>query len=157
MSIDKRIVCSLIEPNGMIKYLVVNAETGICEKLTYEETSTQVLSRQITNAKMENTVIKIVDAVWNQSQLRCSSSDNPKIFYVFQRYKSKLGTDIIVAISNTGELFEMSENIAVIFLARKDVMFANGLINNGKINLMKKKGFTSALYRSYENTHHTHH
>lgn len=155
MNNDKRLICSLIEQDGKIQYLVIDVNTAKLEKLTYEQAMGQILSHTITNAKMENTVIKTVDSNYNQSQLRFNYSDSNEVYYVFDRYTSKFGKLMYSIVSNKGEIYELSENIALKFLNKSNLI--NGVIKEHKINIIKSRGFTSALSRSYNNAPNTHH
>jgi hypothetical protein len=154
---DKRLICSQVESDGTIKYLVFNVSELSLEKLSYNEALESVMTRHITNAKLENTVIKSVDSVCSQSQLRCSFDSSSNMLYIFDRYESKNGSNIISMISNTGEIFELSENLAAKYIKSNNLQLINATITrSGNLKISKIKGFTSPLSRSYEGAHNVH-
>lgn len=149
-----KLICRTVDvEKDSIVFCVYNAKTDKVEDLCEEEVKQMILSGELDNAKLENTVIKKTDSSQAVMYLDPEQRKASNIFYVLSKNISPFTSSVIyTVISNTGEKFEMSENVAVEFL--KDKTLVNANIGKDRLNILDARNFETHLNRSLSHVYH---
>ena len=129
-----------------VSFILYDEENGKISQVSNDETVSMILSKKISNAKLENTVIKMTDgnlAVIDEK----NASD---IFYV-------LGceNDVYSMIDGSGEIWKMSLNTARVFFSQGRRKMTNAKLNPKGMSINRHQTFSTALRRSTEFYHHS--
>lgn len=124
-----------------VSFILYDEEAGKTSEIDNTEMTALILNKMVSNAKLENTVIKMTDGdltVFDQKNAHSA-------FYV-------LGcTDGVYSlIDGTGEIWKMSLNVARAFLAQGKKKLTNAKISSKGIVINKHRNFSTALSRSTE-------
>lgn len=149
-----KLICRTVdaEKNSVV-FCVYNGKTDKVEDMCEEDVKQMILSGELDNAKLENTVIKKTDSSQGVLYLEPEQRKTSSIFYVLDENISPFsGVVLFTVISNTGEKFEMSENVAVEFLEGKTLVNAN--ISKDRLNVLDARNFETRLNRSLSHVYH---
>lgn len=129
-----------------VSFILYDEESGKISQVSNDETVSMILSKKISNAKLENTVIKMTDgnlAVIDEK----NASD---IFYV-------LGSenDVYSMIDGSGEIWKMSLNTARVFFSQGRRKMTNAKLTPKGMSINRHQNFSTALRRSTEFYHHS--
>ncbi len=129
-----------------VSFILYDEENGKISQVSNDETVSMILSKKISNAKLENTVIKMTDgnlAVIDEK----NASD---IFYV-------LGceNDVYSMIDGSGEIWKMSLNTARVFFSQGRRKMTNAKLTTKGMSINRHQNFSTALRRSTEFYHHS--
>lgn len=129
-----------------VSFILYDEENGKILQVSNDETVSMILSKKISNAKLENTVIKMTDgnlAVIDEK----NASD---IFYV-------LGceNDVYSMIDGSGEIWKMSLNTARVFFSQGRRKMTNAKLTPKGMSINRHQNFSTALRRSTEFYHHS--
>ncbi|MCI7233158.1 MAG: hypothetical protein SOT68_08830 [Oscillospiraceae bacterium] len=129
-----------------VSFILYDEENGKISQVSNDETVSMILSKKISNAKLENTVIKMTDgnlAVIDEK----NASD---IFYV-------LGceNDVYSMIDGSGEIWKMSLNTARVFFSQGRRKMTNAKLTPKGMSINRHQNFSTALRRSTEFYHHS--
>lgn len=144
------LICKLLDAQGKISFAVFDMDDMSVHEYDISEITQKIVNREIYNAKLENSVVKITDSRRALVKLTPEERKGSNAFYIIDQYKSPFGLLIYAAVSNTGEIFEFSSNTAVDFLSGKKLI--NGFINKNGIHVINIPTFTTALHKSLEHT-----
>lgn len=127
-----------------VSFILYDEETEKTSEAGNTEMTTLILNKKVSNAQLENTVIKMTDGnltVFDQKNAH-------SVFYV-------LGcTDGVYSmIDGTGEIWKMSLNVARAFLEQGKRTLINAKISSKGIAINKHRNFSTALSRSTEHYH----
>lgn len=149
-----KLICRTVDmEKNSIVFCVYNSKTDKVEDLCEEEVKQMILAGDLDNAKLENTVIKKTDSSQAVMYLDPEHRKTSSIFYVLSKNISPFTQAVLyIVISNTGERFEMSENVAVEFLQGKTLVNAN--IVKGRLNVLDARNFETHLNRSLSHVYH---
>lgn len=114
------------------------------------EITQKIVRREIYNAKLENSVVKITDSKRALAKLTYEEGRRSTAFYIINQYSSPFDSVMYAAVSNTGELFEFSANAAADFF--KDKRVVNGYLGKSGLHVINIPTFTTALHKSLEHT-----
>lgn len=149
-----KLICRTVDDKkNSVVFCVYNAKTDRVEELCEEEVKQMILAGDLDNAKLENTVIKKTDSSQAVMYLEPKDRKTSCIFYVLSKNISPFTNSVLyTVISNTGEKFEMSENVAVEFLKGKDLINAN--IAKDRLNVLDARNFETHLSRPLSHVYH---
>lgn len=124
-----------------VSFILYDEETGKTSQAGNDEMTNLILNKKVSNAKLENTVIKMTDGTLTIFEPKNAHS----VFYV-------LGcTDGVYSlIDGTGEIWKMSLNVAKVFLEQGKKKLTNARISSKGIVINKHRNFSTALSRSTE-------
>lgn len=144
------LICRTADNQGKIVFLVYSADDGKIIEYDSAAITQKIVSREIGNAKLENSVVKITDSRQALAKLsfeeRCVSS----VFYIFTEYTSPHGSKIFGTVSNTGEIFELSANAAADFFSGKKII--NAYLNKSGLHIINVPTFGTHLHKSLKHT-----
>jgi len=142
------LICRTCTEDGRIVFLTYNASDGKVCGYSNEDITRKIVERKIVNAKLENTVVKITDSRNILPKLSFEENKSSRVFYIADVYMSASGSRIYLAVSNTGERFEFSENLAADFCRGRQVI--NGYMTKNGLRLINVTAFTTALSKPLE-------
>ena len=124
-----------------VSFILYNEETEKISEVGNTEMTTLILNKKVSNAQLENTVIKMTDG----NLIAFDQKNVHSVFYV-------LGcTDGVYSlIDGTGEIWKMSLNVARVFLEQGKKKLSNAKIGSKGISINKHRNFSTALSRSTE-------
>ncbi|MCI7768668.1 MAG: hypothetical protein MSJ26_11920 [Oscillospiraceae bacterium] len=127
-----------------VSFILYDEETEKITEAGNTEMTNLILNKTVSNAQLENTVIKMTDG--NLKVIDPKNAHN--VFYV-------LGcTDGIYSlIDGTGEIWKMSLNAAKVFLEQGKRKLTNAKLCSDKIVINKHRNYSTALRRSTEHYH----
>ena len=143
-------ICKALDEQGKISFVVFDRDDMSVHEYDISQITQKIVGREIYNAKLENSVVKITDSKRALAKLTPEENKRSSAFYIIEEYRSSLGSVMYAAVSNTGELFEFSANAAADFLSGKKLI--NGYINKSGIHVINIPTFTTALHKSLEHT-----
>lgn len=129
-----------------VSFIVYDDKNRSVSEVGNDEMTSMILSKKISNAKLENTVIKMTDGILPVIDEKNKNS----IFYVLG---STNGVYSMVGIS--GEIWQMSFNVAEIFFGQGKRKMTNARLTPKGIVINKHQNFSTALSRSTEFYHHS--
>lgn len=144
------LLCKASDPEGRIFFIVYNATEKKIEKYSNDEMILKIVSREIDNAKLENSVVKITDSQRALAKLSYEESISSSVYYVLSEYSSPFGSEMYAVVSNTGEIYEFSASAAKDFLSEKRII--NGYINKHGFHVINVPVFSTVLHKSLEHT-----
>lgn len=129
-----------------VSFILYDEENGKISQVTNDETVSMILSKKISNAKLENTVIKMTDG--NLAVI--DEKNAADIFYV-------LGceNDVYSMIDGSGEIWKMSLNTARVFFSQGRRKMTNAKLTPKGMSINRHQNFSTALSRSTEFYHHS--
>lgn len=129
-----------------VSFILYDEENGKISQVTNDETVSMILSKKISNAKLENTVIKMTDG--NLAVI--DEKNAADIFYV-------LGceNDVYSMIDGSGEIWKMSLNTARVFFSQSRRKMTNAKLTPKGMAINRHQNFSTALRRSTEFYHHS--
>ncbi len=113
-----------------------------------EEITQKIVERKIDNAKLENTVVKITDSRKVMPVLSFEEKKQSVVFYIVNGYRSAENSPMYLAVSNSGEKFEFSENLAADFFRERQVI--NGYMTKKGMKVINVPVFTTPLNKPLE-------
>lgn len=148
--VNEYLICKALDEQGKISFVVFDRDDMSVHEYDISQITQKIVSREIYNAKLENSVVKITDSKRALAKLTPEEHKRSSAFYLLEQYRSSFGSDMFAAVSNTGELFEFSANTAAVFLSDKKLV--NGYINKSGVHAINIPTFTTALHKSLEHT-----
>ena len=142
------LICRSCDEDGRILFLTYSKTDGKIHEYGNEEMIQKIVDRQIANAKLENTVVKITDSKRSIVKISCTERKLSAVFYILDRYASGEGSPMLLAVSNCGEKFEFSENLAIDFCRDRHVV--NGYMTKKGFKIINVPAYTTALNKSLE-------
>lgn len=142
------LICRTCDEDGRILFLTYNKPNGKIHEYSNEEIIQKIVDRRIANAKLENTVVKITDSKRVIAKISCEERKLSAVFYILDRYVSEEGSHMLLAVSNCGEKFEFSENLAADFFSSRHVV--NGYMTKKGIRIINVPAYVTALNKSLE-------
>ncbi len=142
------LICRSCRQDGTIVFLSYDLSEGRINEYSNEDITQKIVERKIVNAKLENTVVKITDSRKMMPKLSFEENKCSCVYYVVSRYISAEDSIMYMAVSNTGEKFEFSENLAADFCRGRQVI--NGYMTDKGLHLIKVPAFTTALRKPLE-------
>lgn len=142
------LICRSCDEDGRILFLTYNKPDEKIHEYSNEEIIQKIVDRHISNAKLENTVVKITDSKRVISKISCEERKLSAVFYILDRYVSEEGSPMLLAVSNCGEKFEFSENLAADFC--RDRHIVNGCMTKKGFKIINVPAYTTALNKSLE-------
>ncbi|MGN0665074.1 MAG: hypothetical protein ACI4KF_00965 [Huintestinicola sp.] len=139
------LLCKSVCKSGKVIFVVYDGDAKAIRNYSFEEISEKILSKLIENAKLENSVVKLTDSKRAAVKLTYEENQTSQVYYILSEYTSEFGLSMFCAVSNTGELFEFSENVALSFLADKKLV--NGYITKKGLHVINVPTFTTALHK----------
>ena len=129
-----------------VSFILYDEENGKISQVSNDETVSMILSKKISNAKLENTVIKMTDG--NLAVI--DEKNAADIFYV-------LGceNDVYSMIDGSGEIWKMSLNTARVFFSQGRRKMTNAKLTPKGMSINRHQNFSTALSRSTEFYHHS--
>lgn len=129
-----------------VSFILYDEENGKISQVSNDETVSMILSKKISNAKLENTVIKMTDG--NLAVI--DEKNAADIFYV-------LGceNDVYSMIDGSGEIWKMSINTARVFFSQGRRKMTNAKLTPKGMSINRHQNFSTALRRSTEFYHHS--
>lgn len=127
-----------------VSFILYNEETEKTSEVGNTEMTSMILNKTVSNAKLENTVIKMTDG-----NLTVFDSKNAhSVFYVLDC------TDGVYSmIDGSGEIWKMSLNVARVFFAQGKKKLSNAKLCSDEIVINKHRNYSTALRRSTEHYH----
>ena len=127
-------------------FILYYEENGKISQVINDETVSMILSKKISNAKLENTVIKMTDG--NLAVI--DEKNAADIFYV-------LGceNDVYSTTDGSGEIWKMSLNTARVFFSQGRRKMTNAKLTPKGMSINRHQNFSTALSRSTEFYHHS--
>lgn len=144
------LLCKASDPEGRIFFIVYNATEKKIEKYSNDEMIRKIVSREIDNAKLENSVVKITDSKRTLAKLSYEESTRSSVYYVISEYTSPLGSEMYAVVSNTGVIYEFSASAAADFVSDKRMI--NGYMNKHGLHVINVPVFSTVLHKSLEHT-----
>jgi hypothetical protein len=135
-------ICRYLTIDSIVNYLFFDTEIMTKRSADYTAATEMVLHGRVANAKLENTVIKAVD-IPKSVQLSSSEMTKNSVYYIFS-----LDINMLYAVSNTGEVFGMTPNVAADFFKGKIIL--NGSIRGNKVYRESGSNYTAPLTRDYK-------
>lgn len=127
-----------------VSFILFDEETGKTYEVGNTEMTNLILDKKVSNAKLENTVIKMTDG-----DLTVVEQENAhNMFYVLG---CKDG--VYSLIDGYGEIWKMSFNVAQVFLAQEKKELTNAKLCSDEIVINKHRNYSTALRRSTEHYH----
>lgn len=142
------LICRSCDEDGRILFITYNKLNGKIHEYSNEEIIQKIVDRQIANAKLENTVVKITDSKRVIAKISCEERKQSAVFYILDRYVSEEGSPMLLAVSNCGEKFEFSENLAANFCNGRQVV--NGYMTKKGFRIINVPAYITALNKSLE-------
>lgn len=142
------LICRSCGEDGKIVFITYDPSDGKIHEYSNEEITQKIVERKIANAKLENTVVKITDSKKVLPKLSFEEKKLSGVFYIVSGYKSAEGSSMYLAVSNTGEKFEFSENLAADFCGGRQVI--NGYMTKKGLHLINVPVFKTALNKPLE-------
>ena len=129
-----------------VSFILYDEENGKISQVSNDETVSMILSKKISNAKLENTVIKMTDG--NLAVI--DEKNAADIFYV-------LGceNDGYSMTDGSGEIWKMSLNTARVFFSQGSRKMTNAKLTPKGMSISRHQNFSTALRRSTEFYHHS--
>lgn len=129
-----------------VLFILYDEENGKISQVSNDETISMILSKKISNAKLENTVIKMTDG--NLAVI--DEKNAADIFYV-------LGceNDVYSMTDGSGEIWKMSLNTARVFFSQGRRKMTNAKLTPKGMSINRHQNFSTALRRSTEFYHHS--
>jgi len=147
---NEYLICKVSDEQGKISFVVFDEDSMSVSRYDISEITQKIVRREIYNAKLENSVVKITDSKHALAKLTYEEGKRSTAFYIINEYSSPLNSVMYAAVSNTGELFEFSANTAAYFF--KDKRAVNGYLNKSGFHVINIPTFTTALHKSLEHT-----
>lgn len=138
------LICRSCNKDGIILFLTFNPSDGKIHEYSNEEITQKIVEKKIGNANLENTVVKITDSRKVLQEISFEENKYSSVFYIADRYTSGNGTPMFLAVSNTGEKFEFSENLAADFCRGRRVV--NGYMTKKGLRVINVTAYTTALH-----------
>jgi len=129
-----------------VSFILYDEESGKISQVTNDETVSMILSKKISNAKLENTVIKMTDG--NLAVI--DEKNAADIFYVIG-----CENDVYSMIDGSGEIWKMSLNTARVFFSQGRRKMTNAKLTPKGMSISRHQNFSTALRRSTEFYHHS--
>lgn len=124
-----------------VSFILYDEETEKTSETGNNEMTNLILNKKVSNARLENTVIKMTDG----NLIVFDPKNVHSVFYV-------LGcTDGVYSlIDGSGEIWKMSLNVARVFFEQGKKKLTNAKIGSKGISVNKHRNFSTALSRSTE-------
>ena len=129
-----------------VLFILYDEENGKISQVSNDETVSMILSKKISNAKLENTVIKMTDG--NLAVI--DEKNAADIFYVLG-YEN----DVYSMTDGSGEIWKMSLNTARVFFSQGRRKMTNAKLTPKGMSINRHQNFSTALSRSTEFYHHS--
>lgn len=142
------LICRSCDENGRILFLTYSRCDDKVNKYSNEEMIQKIVDRQIVNAKLENTVVKVTDSKRVLAKIDCCEMSRSSVYYILDRYISESGSPMLLAVSNCGEKFEFSENLAADFCGGRQIV--NGYMTKKGFKIINVPAYVTALNKSLE-------
>ena len=139
------LICKSVDSSGKVIFVVYDGDARKIRYYSFEEISESIIAKKIENAKLENSVVKLTDSKRAAVKLTYEENLTSRVYYILSEYVSAFGLQMYCTVSNTGELYEFSENVAVPFLADKKLV--NGYITKKGLHVINVPTFTTALHK----------
>lgn len=129
-----------------VTFILYDEKSGKIFQLSNDETVSMILSKKITNAKLENTVIKMTDG----TLAVIDEKNAADVFYV-------LGceNEVYSMIDGSGEIWKMSLNAARVIFGQGNRRLTNAKLTAKGLVVNRHQNFSTALSRSTEFYHHS--
>lgn len=134
--------------DGRIVFVTYDLADDKIREYSNEEITQKIVERKIVNAKLENTVVKITDSRKMLPKLSFEERSRSCVFYILNSCKSENGSVMYLAVSNTGEKFEFSENLSDDFCRGRQVI--NGYTTKKGFHVINVPVYTTALNKPLE-------
>lgn len=144
----EHLICRSSDENGRIVFLTYNKTDGKIHEYSNDEMIHKIVDRQIINAKLENTVVKITDSKKMLPKVGFEEKGSSCVFYILDCYTSAVGNKMLLAVSNCGEKFEFSENLALDFCSGRQVV--NGYMTKKGFKIINVPAYVTALSKPLE-------
>lgn len=142
------LICRSSDKEGRIVFLTYNKTDGKIHEYSNNEIMHKIVNRQIINAKLENTVVKITDSKKILPKICFEEKINSCVFYILDSYTSAEGSKMLLAVSNCGEKFEFSENLAADFCRERQVI--NGYMTKKGFKIINVPAYVTVLSKPLE-------
>ena len=142
------LICRSSDRDGRIVFLTYNKTDGNIHEYSNNEMIHNIVDRQIINAKLENTVVKITDSKKTLLKIGFEEKGNSCVFYILDSYISAEKSRMFLAVSNCGEKFEFSENLAADFCSGRQVV--NGYMTKKGFKIITVPAYVTALSKPLE-------
>ncbi|MCM1024555.1 MAG: hypothetical protein NC395_10930 [Prevotella sp.] len=142
------LICRSVDGDGRIVFLTYDRTDEKIHEYSNDEITRKIVDRQIVNAKLENTVVKITDTKTTMSKIRADEKKSSNVFYILDSYTSVNGSAMFLAVSNCGEKFEFSENLAADFCGGRHIV--NGYMTKNGLKMINVPAYVTALNKSLE-------
>lgn len=142
------LICRSNDKEGRIVFLTYNKTDGKIHEYSNNEMIHKIVDRQIINAKLENTVVKITDSKKMLLKISFEEKRNSCVFYILNSYTSADGSKMFLAVSNRGEKFEFSDNLAADFCIGRQVV--NGCMTKKGFKIINVPAYVTALSKPLE-------
>lgn len=129
-----------------VSFIVYDDKNRSVSEVGNDEMTSMILSKKISNAKLENTVIKMTDGMLTVIDEKNKNS----IFYVLGSTNG-----VYSMVGGSGEIWQMSFNVAEIFFGQGKRKMTNARLTPKGIVINKHQNFSTALSRSTEFYHHS--
>lgn len=127
-----------------VLFILYDEETEKIREVSSTELTSLILNKEVKNAQLENTVIKMTDG--NLTEI--DSKNAACVFYVLSY------TDGVYSmIDGTGQIWKMSHNVAQVFFEQKKKKMTNAKLCPNEIVINKHRNYSTALRRSTEHYH----
>ncbi|MGN0638884.1 MAG: hypothetical protein ACI4J0_10975 [Huintestinicola sp.] len=124
-----------------VSFILYDEETEKTSEIGNDEMTNLILSKKVSNAQLENTVIKMTDG-------NLTVFDPKNVHSVF--YVLGCTDGVYSLIDGSGEIWKMSLNVARVFLEQGKKKLTNAKITSKGITVNKHRNFSTALSRSTE-------
>lgn len=124
-----------------VSFLLYDEETEKLSEAGNTEMTTLILEKRVSNAQLENTVIKMTDGNLPIFDRKNAGS----VFYVLGCTEG-----VYSMIDGNGEIWKMSLNVARVFLEQGKRKLSNAKISSKGLTVSKHRNFSTALSRSTE-------
>lgn len=129
-----------------VSFIIYDDKSSSISEVGNNELTSMILSKKVSNAKLENTVIKMTDG--NLPVIDEKNKDS--VFYVLDC------TDGVYSmIGGSGGIWKMSLNVAEVFFSHGKKRMTNAKLTSKGIIINKHQNFSTALSRSTEFYHHS--
>lgn len=146
----KILICRETNEDGSIRFAVYDTDEETVQHFTNSELIPLVVGKKVSNAKLENSVIKITDGSHSIIKLTAEESKMSSAFYILERYTSPHGSEMYLAVDNTGIKYEFSENLLTVFSEKKRVVNLRRSKNGHE--MIKVPVYSSVLQKSLAHT-----
>ena len=127
-----------------VSFILYDEETEKTSEIGNTEMTNLILNKKVSNAQLENTVIKMTDG-------NLTVFDPKNVHSVFYVLGCKDG--VYSLIDGSGEIWKMSLNVARVFLEQGKKKLTNAKISSKGLSVIKHRNFSTALSRSTEHYH----